>query len=142
MLCTLYARDLAFYSFCWHWKESYCDNDSVYAVYYFYPVLCPKLTLIQPTWSAYPYHARTWEESPNIAKRRRKQGAKRRYTGIYAGDFDAIFFITRYWINPYSYSGFLWARRSPWENRGSGLRPSGFTWPVMSAHLTTSYKYG
>ena len=21
-----------------------------------YPVLCPKLTLIQPTWSAYPYH--------------------------------------------------------------------------------------
>ena len=22
----------------------------------FYPVLCPKLTLIQPTWSAYPYH--------------------------------------------------------------------------------------
>ena len=24
--------------------------------YIFYPVLCPKLTLIQPTWSAYPYH--------------------------------------------------------------------------------------
>ena len=23
---------------------------------YIYPVLCPKLTLIQPTWSAYPYH--------------------------------------------------------------------------------------
>ena len=22
----------------------------------FFPVLCPKLTLIQPTWSAYPYH--------------------------------------------------------------------------------------
>ena len=22
----------------------------------FYPVLCPKFTLIQPTWSAYPYH--------------------------------------------------------------------------------------
>ena len=22
---------------------------------YIYPVLCPKLTLIQPTWSAYPY---------------------------------------------------------------------------------------
>ena len=22
----------------------------------FYPVLCPKLTLVQPTWSAYPYH--------------------------------------------------------------------------------------
>ena len=21
-----------------------------------YPVLCPKLTLIQPTWSAFPYH--------------------------------------------------------------------------------------
>ena len=25
-------------------------------VIYIYPVLCPKLTLIQPTWSAYPYH--------------------------------------------------------------------------------------
>ena len=24
--------------------------------FYVYPVLCPKLTLIQPTWSAYPYH--------------------------------------------------------------------------------------
>ena len=28
------------------WKTKTC----------FYPVLCPKLTLIQPTWSAYPYH--------------------------------------------------------------------------------------
>ena len=27
-----------------------------HAVFLFYPVLCPKLTLIQPTWSAYPYH--------------------------------------------------------------------------------------
>ena len=26
------------------------------AYIHFYPVLCPKLTLIQPTWSAYPYH--------------------------------------------------------------------------------------
>ena len=25
------------------------------AYIYIYPVLCPKLTLIQPTWSAYPY---------------------------------------------------------------------------------------
>ena len=25
-------------------------------VFLFYPVLCPRLTLIQPTWSAYPYH--------------------------------------------------------------------------------------
>ena len=33
---------------------------------------------------------------------------------IYMGDFDAIFFITRYRINPYSYSIFLWARGSPW----------------------------
>ena len=27
-----------------------------YTKHMFYPVLCPKLTLIQPTWSAYPYH--------------------------------------------------------------------------------------
>ena len=56
-------------------------------------------------------HARTWEESPNIAKWRGKQGVNRPYTV----DFDAIFFITRYRINPCSYSGFLWARCSPWD---------------------------
>ena len=54
-------------------------------------------------------HARTWEESPNIAKWRRKQGVNRQYTG----DFDAIFFITSYWLNPYLYSGFSLARARP-----------------------------
>ena len=34
---------------------------------------------------------------------------------INTGDFDTIFFITRYGMNPYSYSGFLWARCSPWD---------------------------
>ena len=53
-----------------------------------------------------------------------------RQSTICAGDFDAIFFITRYWINPYSYSGFLWARCSPWiiEQR---LGPS-----ALGLHLT------
>ena len=32
-----------------------------------------------------------------------------RQSTIYTGDFDEIFCITRYGINPYSYSGFLWA---------------------------------
>ena len=32
----------------------YSINTHIYI--YIYPVLCPKLTLIQPTWSAYPYH--------------------------------------------------------------------------------------
>ena len=34
---------------------------------------------------------------------------------IYTGDFDAIFFVIRHGTNPYSYSGFLWARCSPWD---------------------------
>ena len=68
-----------------------------------------------------------------------------RQSTIYTGDFDAIFFITRYWINPYSYSGFLWARHSPWDiehhklniglNYGVTYWTSGFTWQVTSAHL-------
>ena len=75
-------------------------------------------------------HARIWEEFPNIAKWRRKQGVNRGYTG----DFDAIFFITRHGINPYLYSGFY----GPGAvlgilNKWSGLRPSGFPWLVTSA---------
>ena len=30
-------------------------NDHKLKIIWSYPVLCPKLTLIQPTWSAYPY---------------------------------------------------------------------------------------
>ena len=36
------------------WKLSITINKSRWI--FVYPVLCPKLTLIQPTWSAYPYH--------------------------------------------------------------------------------------
>ena len=48
---------------------------------------------------------------------------------IYTGDFDAIFLIIRYGTNSYSYSGFLWARCSPWdieqlEGRAFGPRAS------------------
>ena len=39
------------------------------------------------------------------------QGVNRQYTG----NFGVIFFITRYGINPCLYSGFLWARCSPWD---------------------------
>ena len=45
--------------------------------------------------------------NPNIVEWRWKQAVNRQYTD----DFDAIFFI----INPYLYSGFLWARCSPWD---------------------------
>ena len=59
-----------------------------------------------------------------------------RQSTLYTGDFDAMFFITRYGINPYSYSGFLWTRCSPLiSNRRSGLRPSGFTWQLTWARL-------
>ena len=43
-------------------RRLYCDmcQDTIMRVHgawiKIYPVLCPKLTLIQPTWSAYPYH--------------------------------------------------------------------------------------
>ena len=37
------------------------------------------------------------------------QGVNRQFTG----DFDAIFFITRYGINQDPYFGFLWTRCSP-----------------------------
>ena len=53
---------------------------------------------------------------------------------IHAGDFDAIFFITRYRINPHSYS-FFYGPGAVLGGGGSGLRPSGFTWQVTSAHL-------
>ena len=33
-----------------------CHSYRMNIVNQFYPVLCPKLTLIQPTWSAYPYN--------------------------------------------------------------------------------------
>ena len=75
-------------------------------------------------------HSRTWEESPNIAKWRRKQGANRPFTV----DFDAIFFITRYRINPCLYSGFLWARCSP-RDIEQRVGPSGFTWQMTSTCL-------
>ena len=73
-------------------------------------------------------HGRTWEESANIAKWRRNQGVNRQYTV----DFDAIFFITRYGINPYLYLAFY----GPGAvhgifNNGSGLRLLGFIWQVI-----------
>ena len=60
-----------------------------------------------------------------------------RQSTMYMGDFDAIFFITRYWIKPYSYYGFYGPDGvlGILLNRGSGLRPPGFTWQVTSAHL-------
>ena len=109
----------------------YC-NGQYYVIYIYWSSTWGEFDPIQLTWSAYPYHlvfvknqvirhylviwtmeqhARTWEESPNIAKLWRKQVVNRQYTG----DFDAIVFITRYGINPYLYSGFLWARCSPWD---------------------------
>ena len=59
-----------------------------------------------------------------------------RQSTIYTGGCDEIFFITRYGINPYSYSGF-YAPVAVLEilNRGSSLWPSGFTWQVASARL-------
>ena len=50
---------------------------------------------------------------------------------VYTGDFHAVFFITRYRINPYLYSGFLLARRSPRDIE----QRSGFTWQATSARL-------
>ena len=79
--------------------------------------------------------ARTWEESPNITKRRRKQGVNRQYTG----DFDAIFFITRYGLNQNPYFGFL--QSFGILNKGSGPRAS-LDRRRQLAWQATSYKYG
>ena len=41
------------------WKQRFADTTLMNVNgldIMIYPVLCPKLTLIQPTWSAYPYH--------------------------------------------------------------------------------------
>ena len=56
-------------------------------------------------------HAWIWEESPNNVKWRGKQGANRQVCVWYWCDF----FINMYEKYPYSYSGFLWARCSPWH---------------------------
>ena len=94
--------------------------------------LAARCIIFQPFIWTIEHQARTWKESPNIAKWRQKQGVNRQYTG----DFDAISFITRCWINLYCIVAFY----GPGAvlgilNRGSGLRPSGFTWQVTSAHL-------
>ena len=47
-------------------------------------------------------HTRTWEESPNNAKWRRKQGVNRQVWCVILMRFS---FINGYGINPYSYSG-------------------------------------
>ena len=50
--------------------------------------------------------------------------------------FWCDFLYHQIWNNPYSYSGFLWARCSLGIlNKWSGLRPSGFAWQMTSARL-------
>ena len=79
-------------------------------------------------------HARTWEESPNIMKRRRKQGVNQQFMGA----FDTTLFITRYGINPHI--SILWLFMDQVQpfgilKKGSDLRPSGFTRLATSARL-------
>ena len=66
-----------------------------------------------------------------------------RQSTIYTGDFEAIFFIIRYGTNPCSYSGFLWARCSPWdieqlECRAFGPRASLDRWSQLGRRRHTS----
>ena len=78
-------------------------------------------------------HARTWEESPNIAKWRRKQGVNRQYIRAILMRFSLSLGVEQIHIRilafygPGTVLGIL--------NLGSGLRPSGFTWQVPSASL-------
>ena len=57
-----------------------------------------------------------------------------RQSTIYTSDFDAIFFITRYRIIQYPYSGFLWARCSPFSDIEQRVRPS-----ALGLHLTGDF---
>ena len=82
------------------------------------------LTPIQPTWSA------------NDTALLSVNALQRSSASSYTGDFDAIFYITRYAINPYAHYVFYGpgaAHRI--LKKGSGPRPSGFTWQVTSARL-------
>ena len=78
-------------------------------------------------------HARTWEESPNIAKWRRKQGVNGQYIRVILMRFSLSLGVEQIHIRilafygPGAVLGIL--------NRGSALRPSGFTWQVTSASL-------
>ena len=78
-------------------------------------------------------HARTWEESPNIAKWQRKQGVNRQYKRMILMQFSLSLGMEQIHISilgfygPGAVHGIL--------NRGSGLRPSGCTWQVASASL-------
>ena len=56
--------------------------------------------------------------------------AKAGHQSSYTGDFKAIFFNTRYGINPYAHSGFLSARFSPWDIK-QRVGPS-----ALGLHLT------
>ena len=70
--------------------------------------------------------------------------ARAKFAAENTGDFDAIFFIARYGINPYSYSGFLWARCSPWdiEQRvGPSALGLHLTGDVRLVWQATPYKY-
>ena len=165
-----------------------------------YPVLCPKLTLIQPTWSAYPYPVSLgFRQKPSdtallsvitlttfncIVSTSVTKGAfvcfvvtvywwrhrtnhdvtetRRALRNILTGHLNngatradlrgipkhyeetAIFFITRYGINPYPYSGFLWARCSPlwYWTKGRAFGPqASLDRRRQLAWQATSYKY-
>ena len=79
-------------------------------------------------------HARSWEESRNIAKWRRKQGVNRQYIRVILMRFslslgmDKSIFVFWLFMGQVQSLGY-------WTARGSGLRPSGFTWQVTSACL-------
>ena len=76
------------------------------------------LTPIQPTWSA------------NDTALLSVIALQRSSASSYTDDFDAVFFITRYGINPYAHYVFLWARCSPWDIK-QRVGPS-----TLGLHLT------
>ena len=84
-------------------------------------------------------HERTWQESPNIAKWRPKQGVNRQYTG----NFDAIFFMEEIHIcilafyGPSAVLGIFMGI----FNKGSGPQASLDGWRQL-AWQATSYMYG
>ena len=99
-----------------------------------YPVLCPKLTLIQPTWSAFPYHLvfLIWYPYSRVFLIRYPYALISLYGntahcsgyGVAMGCYGLFIvprtaFVTSQWYDRYCFTGYArtWARHptTPWQ---------------------------
>ena len=80
-------------------------------------------------------YARTWEESPNIAKWRRKQGVNRQYMRVILMRFSLPLGMEQIHIRILAFYGPGQVQCLGYWTERRAFGPSGFTWQVTSASL-------